>query len=60
MRTRTRPRAWRPRTWVLILAALFALLQLGTVTGRDTPDTKNYLAYALSLRGEDRRETASG
>ncbi|GGY07446.1 hypothetical protein GCM10010510_61800 [Streptomyces anandii JCM 4720] len=59
MKTRTIPRALRPRTWVLVLAALFALLQLATVTGRDTPDTKNYLAYALSLRGEDKRETAA-
>ncbi|MEU6481391.1 hypothetical protein ABZ858_31875 [Streptomyces sp. NPDC047017] len=56
---RLRPRTWRPRTWVLVLAALFALVQLSTVTGRDTPDTKNYLAYALSLRGEDKRATAA-
>lgn len=48
-----------PLGWVLLLAAVFALAQLGTVTGRDTPDTKNYLAYALSLRGEDKRETAA-
>ncbi|PZH03605.1 hypothetical protein C1I97_20150, partial [Streptomyces sp. NTH33] len=52
-------RSWRPRTWVLVLAALFALFQLSTVTGRDTPDTKNYLSYALSLRGEGKRETAA-
>ncbi|MFI2640466.1 hypothetical protein [Streptomyces sp. NPDC018610] len=44
---------------MLLLAVLFALLQLGTVTGRDTPDTKNYLSYALSLRGEGKRETAA-
>lgn len=49
----------RPRTWVLVLAAVFALLQLANVTGRDTPDTKNYLSYALSLRGADKREAAA-
>ncbi len=27
----------RARTWVLVLAAVFALLQLANVTGRDTP-----------------------
>ncbi|KMS77772.1 membrane protein [Streptomyces leeuwenhoekii] len=48
----------RPRAWVLVLAAVFALLQLANVTGRDTPDTKNYLAYALSLSGRDKRATA--
>ncbi|MFJ6901301.1 hypothetical protein [Streptomyces hokutonensis] len=49
----------RPRTWVLVLAAVFAVLQLANVTGRDTPDTKNYLSYALSLRGESKREAAT-
>ncbi|MCD7444309.1 hypothetical protein K4B79_39650 [Streptomyces lincolnensis] len=49
----------RPRTWVLVLAAVFAVLQLANVTGRDTPDTKNYLSYALSLRGEGKREAAA-
>jgi hypothetical protein len=49
----------RPRTWVLLLAALFALLQLANVSGRDTPDTKNYLSYALSLRGDSKREAAA-
>ncbi|MGW3507902.1 hypothetical protein [Streptomyces sp. NPDC000994] len=58
-RPRWKPHARRPSTWVLVLAALFALLQLGTVTGRDTPDTKNYLSYALSLRGADKREAAA-
>ncbi|MEV5435785.1 hypothetical protein AB0K80_07080 [Streptomyces sp. NPDC052682] len=48
----------RPRTWVLVLAAVFAVLQLANVSGRDTPDTKNYLSYALSLRGESKREAA--
>jgi hypothetical protein len=52
-------RGWGPRGWVLLLAAVFALLQLGTVTGRDTPDTKNYLSYALSLRGESKERTAA-
>ena len=49
----------RPRTWVLVLAAVFAVFQLANVTGRDTPDTKNYLSYALSLRGEGKREAAA-
>ncbi len=49
----------RPRTWVLVLAAVFAVLQLANVTGRATPDTKNYLSYALSLRGESTREAAA-
>ncbi|MGV9287881.1 hypothetical protein [Streptomyces sp. NPDC003719] len=49
----------RPRTWVLVLAALFALLQLANVSGRDTPDTRNYLAYALSLSGESKRGAAA-
>ncbi|MFF9755848.1 hypothetical protein ACF1FC_24205 [Streptomyces sp. NPDC014344] len=49
----------RPRTWVLLLAALFALMQLATVEGRDTPDSKNYVSYALSLSGADKREAAT-
>ncbi|MEU3659537.1 hypothetical protein AB0E77_07180 [Streptomyces sp. NPDC032940] len=49
----------RPRTWVLVLAAVFALLQLANVTGRDTPDTRNYLAYALRLSGESERGAAA-
>ncbi|MCX4762549.1 hypothetical protein OG562_16505 [Streptomyces sp. NBC_01275] len=49
----------RPRTGLLVLAAVFALLQLANITGRDTPDTKNYLSYALSLRGESKREAAA-
>ncbi|GAA1433823.1 hypothetical protein GCM10009601_57210 [Streptomyces thermospinosisporus] len=49
----------RPRAWVLLLVAVFALLQLGNVTGRATPDTKNYLSYALSLKGESKREAAA-
>ncbi|AQS69310.1 hypothetical protein [Streptomyces pactum] len=49
----------RPRTWVLLLAAVFALLQLANVTGRDTPDTKNYLSYALSLGGGSKRGVAA-
>ncbi|MEV5429582.1 hypothetical protein [Streptomyces sp. NPDC052701] len=49
----------RPRTWVLVLAAVFAVLQLANVAGRDTPDTKNYLSYALSLRGDGKREAAA-
>ncbi|WP_405614584.1 hypothetical protein [Streptomyces sp. NBC_00076] len=49
----------RPRTWVLVLAAVFAVLQLANVTGRDTPDSKNYLSYALSLRGDGKWEAAA-
>ncbi|MFE7976444.1 hypothetical protein [Streptomyces shenzhenensis] len=49
----------RPRTWVLLLAAVFALLQLASVTGRDTPDSKNYVAYALALGGADKRGAAA-
>nr|WP_202558840.1 hypothetical protein [Streptomyces sp. SID5789] len=45
--------------WVLVLAAVFAALQLANVTGRDTPDTKNYLAYTLSLSGEGKRGVAT-
>ncbi|MEV7033951.1 hypothetical protein AB0N99_27460 [Streptomyces sp. NPDC093272] len=48
----------RPRTWVLVLAAVFAVLQLANVTGRDTPDSKNYVSYALSLGGAQPREAA--
>lgn len=48
-----------PRFWVVVLAAAFALLQLANVTGRDTPDTKNYLSYALSLRGASKHEAAA-
>ncbi|MFF1276726.1 hypothetical protein ACFVZC_25480 [Streptomyces marokkonensis] len=49
----------RPRTWVLLLAAVFAVLQLANVSGRDTPDSKNYLSYALSLSGAGKREAAA-
>ncbi|MFF4898245.1 hypothetical protein [Streptomyces sp. NPDC001068] len=49
----------RPRTWVLVLAALFAVLQLAQVTGRDSPDSKNYVSYALALGGADRRAAAA-
>ncbi|MFF3465577.1 hypothetical protein [Streptomyces sp. NPDC002619] len=49
----------RPRTWVLVLAAVFALFQLAGVTGRDTPDSKNYVSYALSLGGASKREAAA-
>ncbi|WP_241267061.1 hypothetical protein [Streptomyces scabichelini] len=49
----------KTRTWVILLAAVFALLQLANVTGRDTPDSRNYLSYALSLRGDSKREAAA-
>ncbi|MEU4978899.1 hypothetical protein [Streptomyces sp. NPDC021969] len=44
---------------VLLLAAVFGALQLANVTGRDTPDTRNYLSYALSLTGESKRAAAT-
>ncbi|MFF0585188.1 hypothetical protein ACFYWD_04360 [Streptomyces sp. NPDC003781] len=44
---------------VLLLAAVFAVLQLANVTGRDTPDTRNYLSYALSLTGESKHAAAT-
>ncbi|MBP5863347.1 hypothetical protein QBA57_24735 [Streptomyces scabiei] len=50
----------RARAWVLLLAAGFALLQFASVTGRATPDTKNYVAYALALGGAGPREAAAG
>ncbi|MFD9442212.1 hypothetical protein ACFWBR_29325 [Streptomyces sp. NPDC060006] len=48
----------RPAAWVLFLAALFGCLQLANVTGRDSPDSRNYLSYALSLGGADKEEAA--
>ncbi|MFF6780341.1 hypothetical protein [Streptomyces sp. NPDC012510] len=57
---RARTCATRARAWVLLLAAGFALLQFASVTGRATPDTKNYLSYALSLGGAGIRESAAG
>jgi hypothetical protein len=44
---------------VIVLAAVFAVLQLANITGRDTPDTKNYLSYALSLHGESKHDAAA-
>jgi hypothetical protein len=52
--------ATRARAWVLLFAAVFALLQLASVTGRATPDTKNYVSYALTLGGASVRESAAG
>ncbi|WP_055467591.1 hypothetical protein [Streptomyces ardesiacus] len=57
MRPRRRVRG--PVLGVLVLAAVFAVLQLANVTGRDTPDTKNYLSYALSLSGRSTHEVAT-
>ncbi|MFG2968693.1 hypothetical protein ACGFZS_36055 [Streptomyces sp. NPDC048288] len=48
-----------PRAWVLLLAAVFALCQLADVTGRDTPDSKNYVSYALALGGAGERRAAA-
>lgn len=41
---------------MLLIALAFTGLQLTAVTGRASPDTKNYLSYALSLSGESRGE----
>ncbi|MFE9460311.1 hypothetical protein [Streptomyces californicus] len=41
---------------LLVIAVVFAALQLTAVTGRASPDSKNYLSYALSLSGESRAE----
>ncbi|SCF62941.1 hypothetical protein [Streptomyces sp. Cmuel-A718b] len=41
---------------MLLIAVAFTGLQLTAATGRASPDTKNYLSYALSLRGESRGE----
>ncbi|MDX2919447.1 MULTISPECIES: hypothetical protein [Streptomyces] len=41
---------------MLLIAVAFTGLQLTAVTGRASPDTKNYLSYALSLSGESREE----
>lgn len=51
------PRSARAR--VILIAVVFAVLQLANLTSRDTPDTKNYLSYALSLRGESKQEAAA-
>ncbi|MEU9182988.1 hypothetical protein AB0D14_00165 [Streptomyces sp. NPDC048484] len=48
----------RPAAWVLFLAAVFGCVQLANVTGRDTPDSRNYLSYALGLGGADKSEAA--
>ncbi|MFF3844837.1 hypothetical protein [Streptomyces sp. NPDC002328] len=44
---------------MLALAVVFALLQLANVTGRASPDSKNYLSYALGLGGADKRTAAA-
>ncbi|MFJ6515412.1 hypothetical protein ACIQMO_31935 [Streptomyces sp. NPDC091406] len=41
---------------MVLIAVAFAGLQLTAVTGRASPDTKNYLSYALSLSGDSREE----
>lgn len=41
---------------MLLIAVAFAGLQLTAVTGRASPDTKNYLSYALNFSGESRQE----
>lgn len=59
MRPRSRVDGRGAVVGVLLLAAVFAVLQLANVTGRDTPDTRNYLSYALSLTGEGKRAAAT-
>ncbi|MEV0097112.1 hypothetical protein [Streptomyces sp. NPDC050738] len=49
----------RTAAWSLLLATLFACLQLTSVSGRATPDTKNYLSYALTLQGDTPRTAAT-
>lgn len=39
---------------VLLVMATFVGFQLTSLTGRDSPDSKNYLSYALRLSGESR------
>ncbi|MFJ7963285.1 hypothetical protein [Streptomyces sp. NPDC096324] len=51
------PRSARGR--VILIAVVFAVLQLANVTNRDTPDTKNYLTYALDLSGYGKQEAAA-
>jgi hypothetical protein len=48
----------RTAAWSLLLAVLFGCLQLAAVSGRASPDTKNYLSYALRLQGDDPRTAA--
>lgn len=43
----------------LLIAAAFTALQLTAVTGRDSPDSKNYVSHALSLSGEPRAEATA-
>ncbi|GAA3002356.1 hypothetical protein [Streptomyces fulvorobeus] len=38
----------------VLVMATFVGCQLTSLTGRDSPDTKNYLSYALRLSGESR------
>ncbi|MEU4167458.1 hypothetical protein AB0F46_11285 [Streptomyces sp. NPDC026665] len=51
------PRSARAR--VILIAVVFAVLQLANTTNRDTPDTKNYLSYALDLGGYSKQEAAA-
>lgn len=51
------PRSARAR--VILIALVFAVLQLANVTGRDTPDTKNYLSYELNLSGVGKQRAAA-
>lgn len=38
----------------MLVMAVFVGFQLTSLTGRDSPDSKNYLSYALRLSGESR------
>ncbi|MFF3447083.1 hypothetical protein ACFYXJ_08080 [Streptomyces sp. NPDC002667] len=44
---------------MILIALVFAVLQLANVTGRDTPDTKNYLSYELDLSGYGKQRAAA-
>jgi hypothetical protein len=45
--------------WALLIAAAFAGLELTAVTGRASPDSKNYISYALTLSGESRERATA-
>ncbi|GAA1353000.1 hypothetical protein GCM10009612_12800 [Streptomyces beijiangensis] len=55
-----RLRGLRSRTaaWSLLLAVAFGCLQLAGVSGSASPDTKNYLSYALRIQGDSPRTAA--
>ncbi|WP_406349212.1 hypothetical protein OHA44_36645 [Streptomyces sp. NBC_00144] len=51
-----------PRSLVLgfcLIAVAFALTQLLQVNGRESPDTRQYVAYSLMLSGQSREQAAA-